>query len=202
MRISLGDPLPIEAVPIKFASWIGGDRDGNPNVTPEVTLEVVTQQKIRAAKLYLKDLDELYGDLAISSRFSDEMKDYASSIKNSKDERELYRRVIGHLERRFEKTIRECEALLLKLDSQFSSGVTSFSSGKDGSDSEPLTKSSDLIDPLMIMHRSLVESGFEEVADGLLIDIIRKVESFGLSLVPLDIREESTRHTMVRSPLK
>lgn len=52
------------------------------------------------------------------------------------------------------------------------------------------------MEPLKIMHASLVETGFELVADGLLSDIIRRIAVFGLSLVPLDIREESTRHSM------
>ena len=176
---------------------LGGDRDGNPNVTPEVTIEVILQQRLRAAKLYLNDLNELYGDLAISSRFSDEMKDLAGGIKNSKDVKELYRRVIGHLEKRLMKTVKECEAALMR-ESSFSSDISSFEKvNLDSDDIKPLYKSAELMEPLMVMHRSLVETGFEEVADGVLIDIIRRVASFGLTLVPLDIREESTRHTMV-----
>ena len=193
----MGDKLPLDAVPIKFASWIGGDRDGNPNVTPDVTVEVVTQQKLRAAKLYLKDLDELYGDLAISSRFSDEMVELANSIEGSKDERELYRRVIGHLEKRFLKTIQQCEAVLQKNDSLSAADSLAINKADLDDNIKPISKASDLIDPLMAMHRSLVETGFEEVADGVLVDIIRKFSTFGLTLVPLDIREESTRHTLV-----
>ena len=199
LRISVGDRLPIDAVPVKFASWIGGDRDGNPNVTPEVTLEIVTQQRLRAAKLYLKDLHELYGDLAVSNRFSDEMRDYASTIKNSPDKRELYRRVIGHLQHRLLKTIKECEKMLLELGSdQFVDvNIPSYDQRAVSWDEiKPLSKASDLMEPLMVMHRSLLATGYDEVADGLLIDIIRKVEVFGMTLVPLDIREESTRHKM------
>ena len=51
------------------------------------------------------------------------------------------------------------------------------------------------MDPLLILHRSLVETGLSAVADGPLIDTIRRVAVFGLSLMPLDIRQESTRHT-------
>ena len=50
--------------------------------------------------------------------------------------------------------------------------------------------------PLRIMYDSLVETGFELVADGHVSDIIRRVAVFGMTLVPLDIREESTRHTI------
>eukprot|EP00985_Skeletonema_marinoi_P017697 scaffold9768_cov82-Skeletonema_marinoi.AAC.2 len=54
-RVTLGKKLPVDCAPIKFASWIGGDRDGNPNCTPEVTLEVATHQRLRAAKMFLHD---------------------------------------------------------------------------------------------------------------------------------------------------
>ncbi len=55
-RVTLGKKLPVDCAPIKFASWIGGDRDGNPNCTPEVTLEVTTHQRLRAAKMFLNDV--------------------------------------------------------------------------------------------------------------------------------------------------
>jgi len=51
------------------------------------------------------------------------------------------------------------------------------------------------MDPLLMLHRSLAEIGNAEVADGLLVDTIRRCAAFGLSLMPLDIRQESTRHT-------
>ena len=70
---------------------MGGDRDGNPNVTPLVTKEVMLHQRLRAAKLYLKDLNASHDELAISSSFSDEFRVHANSIKDSKDSRELYR---------------------------------------------------------------------------------------------------------------
>ena len=68
--MSLNRSLPIDHSPILFSSWMGGDRDGNPNVTPEVTYEVVIKQRIQAAKLYLHDIDKLYAQLAICKGFS------------------------------------------------------------------------------------------------------------------------------------
>ena len=47
-----------------------------------------------------------------------------------------------------------------------------------------------------VIYDSLVQTGFELVADGLVSDIIRRIAVFGMTLVPLDIREESTRHTL------
>jgi phosphoenolpyruvate carboxylase len=196
-RVSLDRRLPVDAVPIKFASWIGGDRDGNPNVTPEVTSEVVNLQRLRAAKLILNDLNSLYNELAISSRFSDEMNALADTIKNSRDKREKYRRVIDHLRQRLVRTIKECEAgsslpLLFEQSGSLDSLGSSLSGWKDV---DPIDESKELMVPLRIMHDSLMATGYEMVADGLLIDVIRRLAVFGLTLVPLDIREESTKHT-------
>jgi phosphoenolpyruvate carboxylase len=184
--------------PIKFASWIGGDRDGNPNCTPEVTREVITHQRLRAAKLFLNDLNELYSELAISSRFSKELEELAASVTKSDDAREKYRRVIGHLRKRLVRTIKECEARLQALDTSvaFVSAEKTYGALEGWEDVEPIIKSSDLMIPMRVIYDSLVQTGFELVADGLVSDIIRRIAVFGMTLVPLDIREESTKHTM------
>jgi len=197
-RVTLGRKLPVETAPIKFASWIGGDRDGNPNCTPEVTLEVVTHQRLRAAKLFLNELNVLYSELAISSRFSKELEDLAASVVESDDKIEKYRRVIGHLRKRLVRTVKECEAKLNHMDSSvhFTSAEHTRGALSGWEDVEPIVKAEELLSPLRVIYDSLVETGFELVADGHVSDIIRRVAVFGLTLVPLDIREESTRHTL------
>jgi len=196
-RVSLDRRLPVDVVPIKFASWIGGDRDGNPNVTPAVTSEVINLQRLRAAKLYLADLNNLYNELAIASRFSGEVEELANSITNSRDEREKYRRVIGHLRKRLVRTIKECEGKVVSPLSweHYRSNEAIGSSVAGWEDEEPIYESKELMGPLRIMYDSLVATGYEMVADGLLIDVMRRLSVFGMTLVPLDIREESTRHT-------
>lgn len=199
-KVTLGKKFPVDVAPIKFASWIGGDRDGNPNCTPEVTREVITHQRLRAAKLFLNDLNELYSELAISSRFSKELEELAASVTKSDDAREKYRRVIGHLRKRLVRTIKECEARLQSLSSDtsvaFVSAEKTYGALEGWEDVEPIVKSGDLMIPMRIIYDSLVQTGFELVADGLVSDIIRRIAVFGMTLVPLDIREESTRHTM------
>jgi len=206
-RVSLGKPLPIDVVPVTFSSWIGGDRDGNPNVTPTVTKEVVTMQRLRAAKLFLKDLDMLYSELAISSRYSKELEQLAASILNSKDNIEKYRRVIGDLRYRLVRTIRDCEDDLsqTKADNIImnKSPLRTSLQRTEGSDYsinwdnvKPILTSDQLMKPLRTIYDSLVQTGFETVADGRLVDIIRRVSLFGVTLLPLDIREESTQHTL------
>ena len=198
-QLSLDRSLPLNSVPVKFGSWIGGDRDGNPNVTPEVTHEVITHQRLRAAKLFLSDLNELYNELPICGRFSPNMTQLAETIQDSPDRMELYRRVIGNLRQRLVKTIKECEDILSRNAASMNYIMAETATYKRVSGwqtAEPIYKATELMEPLLIMHDSLVQTGFELVADGLLVDIIRRLSIFGMTLVPLDIREESTKHKM------
>ena len=140
----------------------------------------------------------MYSELAISSRFSKELNELAASVTESDDKREKYRRVIGHLRRRLVRTIKECESKLSDFTSSIHSASTEHTTGafKGWEDVEPIIKADELMAPLKVCYDSLVETGFELVADGLLSDIIRRIAVFGMTLVPLDIREESTRHTL------
>jgi len=58
--------LPLEAAPVNFVSWMGGDRDGNPNVTAEVTREVMLLSRWQAADLYLGDINQLLEELSMT----------------------------------------------------------------------------------------------------------------------------------------
>ncbi|CAN0452603.1 unnamed protein product, partial [Discosporangium mesarthrocarpum] len=61
---TVGKPLPVAAAPIIFGSWMGGDRDGNPNVTPSVTMEVSFRSRWQATELFLKDVENLRMELS------------------------------------------------------------------------------------------------------------------------------------------
>ena len=67
MEKTLGKKLPLTASPIMFSSWMGGDRDGNPNVKPETTMEVCLRQRAQAAGLLERDLSRLERELSITN---------------------------------------------------------------------------------------------------------------------------------------
>lgn len=164
-------------------------------MTPQVTLEVVLQQRLRAARLLLQDFYVLLGELGISYRFSDRLLEYAATIKESHHEREKYRRVIGHLIQRLSRTAREYEHQLAALCSGNQIPLAEVQAVPGWEKVEPIVELDEIMEPLKIMHESLVETGFGLVADGHLLDVMRRLRVFGLSLLPLDIREESTKHT-------
>lgn len=84
--------LPLEAAPIRFASWMGGDRDGNPNVTAAVTREVLLLARWMAADLFLRDIDALAAELsmqqasdALRERVGDSPEPYRAVLKQLRD---------------------------------------------------------------------------------------------------------------------
>ena len=171
---TIGVPLPLHVTPIKLASWMGGDRDGNPNVTPAVTLEVSMRSRWWAATLLKADLAQLHSDISIRSG-SPELNQFTNGAP------EPYRKVIRSLENRLSETISW-------LDSKIAGTPLTVAA-------TPMTDTAELLEPLKLLHRSLVETKNVDIAAGLLTDTIRRVSSFGLCLMPLDIRQESGRHT-------
>merc|ERR1711871_1861887 len=155
-------------------------------------------QRMQSARLFHKDLTALYAELAVCKGYSSQMVNLAKEVKNSADKRELYRRVLGHILLRLEATQKWCEmelnlkgsgAEMLRQIALRNDEVTSL-----GESDMPMFDSQELFRPLKVMHESLSQGGYGDIANGNLIDIIRRVAAFGLTMVPLDIRQESTRH--------
>ena len=167
-----GQGLPLHATPIRIASWMGGDRDGNPNVTHEVTRKVFLLGRWMAADLFLRDVRALRAELSMWQA-SDELKAQVG------DAREPYRQVLADLRDRLLKTRDWAEALV---------------NGEPADASGILFENEDLTGPLELCYRSLVECGLDTIAQGPLLDTIRRAHTFGLPLIRLDIRQEASRH--------
>jgi phosphoenolpyruvate carboxylase len=167
--------LPLTISPVKFSSWMGGDRDGNPNVTPDTTREVIMLSRWTAATLFLQDLTKLQSDLPLTEANSE-----LFSIVGSKSE-EPYRDLLRPLSERLRATIAWTHEAI--------------GGPKSNYEVAPLKNNSELLEPLLLIHRSLCDTGQEIIANGALTDTIRRVHSFGLSLLPLDIRQESNKHS-------
>ncbi len=167
-----GNGLPLQASPIRIASWMGGDRDGNPNVTHEVTREVFMLGRWKAADLYLNDIGALRNELSMWQA-SDELRAVVG------DAREPYRQVLGELRKKLIQTRHWADA-----------GMR----GEFADTHGILFDKEDLTEPLELCYRSLVDCGLEAIANGPLLDTIRRAHTFGLPLIRLDIRQEASRH--------
>jgi len=167
-----GKGLPLNASPIRIASWMGGDRDGNPNVTHEVTRKVFLLGRWMAADLYLRDIQALRAELSMWQA-SDELRAVTG------DSREPYRMVLAGLREKLIKTRDWAEASV---------------AGEPVDSSDILFANEDFTGPLELCYRSLVDCGLETIANGPLLDTIRRAHTFGLPLIRLDIRQEAARH--------
>ena len=174
-----GEHLDLRAAPVRIASWMGGDRDGNPNVTAPVTREVLLLGRWMAADLYLRDIEELTNQLSMHAA-SDELLAQANSVD------EPYRAVLKQLRTRLQASRRWAEQSL---------------SADVPMPDEVLHDLDDLRGPLELCYRSLMQFGLKRIANGPLLDTLRRVNAFGLGLVRLDIRQDAARHAEVFSEL-
>src|SRR5262245_26676444 len=102
LRATTGHELPLEIAPIRFGSWIGGDRDGNPSVTPDVTRRACLMARWTALSLYAKEIEALRFELSMSDA-TPELRARASNAH------EPYRAVLRGLQQRLEFTLRHVE---------------------------------------------------------------------------------------------
>jgi len=161
-----GQPLPLDATPITMASWMAGDRDGNPFVTAELSKKAILNARLLAAELYLLDFQNLYLELSMH-KASDAL--IKADTDNIGPYRNLIKQTIGKLERSI--------ALL-----------------KDGETKDVIASPEELLQPLTACYESLLDVGLSRAANSLLLDVIRKVHCFGISLVKLDVRQHSEFH--------
>jgi len=181
--------LPVTARPLTFGTWIGGDRDGNPNITPQVTEDAVVLQVGHAIRTTIAAMDRLRQMLSVSTRITGATPELSASV-----EEDL-------------KRIPEFEPRFLRLNSQEPYRLKATAivhrlaftrnrhavggphvPGRDYQDT------SELLADLTLMRDSLFAHRGELIATGLLERTIRSIAAFGLTHATLDIREHSDAH--------
>ena len=172
--------LPKNFNPIVFGSWMGGDRDGNPNVTAEVTRKVILLSRWEAAKLYEKALTKIIRSYSMEKC----SKKILNKVGNSF---EPYRVFLRPLRDKMRITHRLIEQHLVQ---------------KKPLDQKKLLSSrEEILRPLRVVRESLEENQNENIASGDLLDLMRRAKCFGINLARLDIRQESSRHKQLISEL-
>ncbi len=174
-----GKNLAIDTAPVCFASWLGGDRDGNPNVTAKITSEVLLLSRWQATHLYLKDLKQLIEELSMV-KATPTFKTLANNAN------EPYRAVL--------KTLRD--QLQSTLDF-----ITDNLAGRPSTSEDIIVSAEQIWSPVYSCYQSLIDCGMSTIANSTTLDMLRRIRCFGIHLVKLDIRQESTRHSQVLSEL-
>ncbi|MGH8893752.1 MAG: phosphoenolpyruvate carboxylase, partial [Actinomycetes bacterium] len=185
----LGVELPATAQPLRFGTWIGGDRDGNPNVTPEVTRDVLVLQHGHAIRDLQLVVTELLEDLSSSERMVE-----VSDALRASVEADLA--ALPELDPRVRR-INADEPYRLKgrcIGAKLENTRQRIAAGRAHRPGHDYLGTSQLLADLSLMRDSLAAHRGELPARGRMDRTIRTVAAFGLHLATLDVREHADAH--------
>ncbi|MFF0386794.1 phosphoenolpyruvate carboxylase, partial [Streptomyces sp. NPDC004286] len=185
----VGVTLPPDTRPLTFGTWIGGDRDGNPNVTPQVTWDVLILQHEHGINDALEMIDQLRGLLSNSIRYAGATQELLESLEADLERlpeiSPRYKRLNAEEPYRLKAT-----AIRQKLENtkQRLARNTQHEDGRD------YLGTAELLHDLTLVQTSLREHCGSLLADGRLNRTIRTLAAFGLQLATMDVREHADAH--------
>ncbi len=192
----LGIQLSLNARPLSFGTWIGGDRDGNPNITAEVTKAAILLQNSHFTRTVFEHLDELRQALSISTKLAgvsvELEKSVAQDLEKLPEIENRYRRINVEEPYRLKATAIRHKLALTQV--RHASGLPHFP-GRD------YKNTVELINDLEIMRTSLLANNGQLIATGILERITRAISAFGLTHASMDIREHSDVHHQLLSQI-
>ncbi|KPD03920.1 phosphoenolpyruvate carboxylase [Moellerella wisconsensis] len=173
---TIGTSLPVDSNLIRFTSWMGGDRDGNPNVTADITRHALLLSRWKAADLFLKDIQILVSELSMTEATPE-----LQALAGGDEVVEPYRQIAKNLRSQLFSTLEYLERRI--------------KGEKVLPPADLLLDNAQLWEPLYACYQSLIACGMKIIANGQLLDTLRRIRCFGLQLVRIDVRQESTCHT-------
>ena len=185
----LGLELPLDARPLAFGTWIGGDRDGNPHVTSQTMLDVLALQHEHAIRGALRVVDELRSDLSSSVRIAGVAAELESSLAADLEN-------LHELDPRYRRLSAE-EPCRLKLTAIRQKLLNTRRRLAEGGPHEPgrdYLGAGELLADLMVVWESLLAHRGEFIARGRLELAVRTLAAFGLHLATMDVREHADAH--------
>ncbi len=184
-----GVTLPAAARPLRFGTWIGGDRDGNPHVTPATTRDVLELQAVHGLRTIGEHVERLRHELSVSERLStvsDDLRERLSeALARLPEVAPRFRRLNAEEPYRLFLT---CVHVRLGLTERRILDGTRHVPGRDYRDD------AELLDDLLRLHRSVLEHQGPLVAGGTMERLVRTVAATGLTLATLDVREHAAKH--------
>jgi len=182
---------------IQFRSWVGGDRDGNPNVTPEVTWHTLLLHKEHALRHYMARVSSLRHELTQSTRLVPASPELLESLRRDRDTG----LVSAERQSRYEAEPYALKLLFiqarLKASLDHLAALSDLEAEGPGFVAHPpaYPHSADLLEDLLVLQRSLRANRAEILAEeGALAHLIVQVKTFGFHLAGLDVRQHSEEH--------
>jgi phosphoenolpyruvate carboxylase len=193
-----GVTLPVTARPLRFGTWTGGDRDGNPNVTPAVTQQVLLLQHELGIRIVERSLEMLVEELSVSSRVggaSDQLlASLTADLAHLPEVEARFRRL--NAEEPYRLKISCIRAKLTRTRDRLAAGGAIVH--------DPATDylgAHGLVADLEILRRSLAEHHGQLVAEGRLADLVRTTSALQLHLATMDVREHADAHHVALAAL-
>jgi phosphoenolpyruvate carboxylase len=176
---------------LRWGSWIGGDRDGNPFVTAHVTRTALERQRVLALERHLADVESLGRALSVSSRRAPNPSGLGDLVESLERDRARFPEVAARVQRFtvFEPWREKLWYMAARLRATLERGDASY------------VDAAGYQRDLWLLERSLVASGYGRLALGRLRDCRRRADVFGFHLASLDLRQHSGVHERVVAEL-
>ncbi len=186
---AVGVTLPPTARPLRFGTWAGGDRDGNPNVTPAVTLEVLGLQHEFGIRALVVGVEDLLTEMTASTRVVSVSEELSASLDRDAEALPITYGTIKRLnaEEPYRLKVSFVRVRLLRTRDRLAEG-TAHEPGRDYLSVE------ELLTDLTLVRESMLAGGDELTANGSVLRLIRTATAVGLGLATLDVREHSEKH--------
>ena len=179
---------------LRFGTWIGGDRDGNPNVTPETTVFALRLQARAVLLEYICRITRLHMLLTHSVLLCQPSDALLESLETDAP---YIKAVFGDNEERFSNEPYRRKLFIMRY--RLEHNLVRIKRRLTGRPHEELlhaySNEEEFLNELFIIRDSLISHGDGKIANAELQDLIRLVETFGFFLLALDCRQESTRHS-------
>jgi phosphoenolpyruvate carboxylase len=177
---------------LRFGSWIGGDRDGNPNVTRDVTEQTLREHQTVVIRLHRRSIDRLHAHLSVSAA-----RGTSPELRTRADElRAQYPRAAADLQRRYPgQPHRQFLALVYQVLLTTEELARETWRADRVVDPTAYADAEGYVADLQLLRDSLRGCGAHVIADGRVRDLQVQAEVFGFHLVTLDLRQHAARHT-------
>src|SRR5437588_6412662 len=197
---------------VRFGSWIGGDRDGNPYVTPECTHDALLMARDSILDFYIAAVGELHERLSTSSKQTRASVALAAALEKYEEtfarvrfesarraEEEIYRRFLSFVLHRLNAARERLNASSERLNTS-REGLNAARESADSRD-DAYTDAAAFAEDLRLLRASLAEGDGGRVARQLVDPLVRQVETFGFHLHTLDVRQHARVHARAAEEL-